>query len=210
MSRRVGVGVRQTTPAPRSGPVISAVTVAKLGILACVFTRMDEGTPDEYAVIRREISARQSEMPKRIRAMLQQLETIYDGFGVNQLAHCLQTATRARRAGAQDELVAAALCHDVAKVVSFANHAAIIAEIMKPYVGAETYEILRTHQEFQWMHAHGAGDRDARLRYQHAAWYERACQFSDEWDQASFDPAYDTLPLEAFDGLIEQTFARAR
>jgi predicted HD phosphohydrolase len=171
---------------------------------------MDEGSTDDYAVIRRDIAERQREMPRRIRAMLCQLEVIYDGFGVNQLVHCLQTATRARRAGANDELVAAALCHDVAKVVSFANHAAIIAEIMKPYVGPDTYEILPTHEEFQWKHAIGAGNVDARLTYQRAPWYATACLFSDEWDQTSFDPSYDTMPLDAFDELIARTFAQPR
>ena len=59
--------------------------------------------------------------------MLRQLEGITDGFGTNQLVHCLQTATYAEKAGADQEMVVASLCHDVGKVISTFNHPAIAA-----------------------------------------------------------------------------------
>lgn len=30
-------------------------------------------------------------------------------------------------------------------------------------------------------------------------WYDLAVRFSSEWDQCSFEPDYDTLPLEHFE-----------
>jgi len=62
---------------------------------------------------------------------------VVDGFGVDQLTHCLQTATRAEQAGADDELVVASLCHDIGKAVMVPNHPRIAAEILRPYVRPE-------------------------------------------------------------------------
>ena len=40
--------------------------------------------------------------------------------------------------------------------------------------------------------------------------YERTVRFCDNWDQASFDPDYDTLPLAAFEPLVRELFATPR
>ena len=84
-------------------------------------------------------------MADRVLEMLRSLSGIVDGFAVDQLTHCLQTATRAERAGADDEVVVASLCHDVGKAVSVVNHPAIAAEILKPYVRDEVYWMILTH-----------------------------------------------------------------
>lgn len=174
------------------------------------FTRMDQARPDDYAIITPALLQRQATMPGIIKMMLRQLEEQVDGFAVNQLVHSLQTATRALRAGASEEMVVAALCHDIGKVISIVNHSGISAEILKPYVSHETYQIIRTHQEFQGRYYNVAlgKDPDERRHYTHEPWYERACRFSDEWDQTSFDPDYDTLPLEHFEPMIDRIFAR--
>ena len=92
---------------------------------------------------------------------------ITDGFATDQLTHCLQTATLAERAGADDEVVFAALLHDVGKAISVPNHPAIGAEMIKPYVRPEVYEMIRVHQDFQGRHyyAHFGADPDARERH---------------------------------------------
>ena len=174
------------------------------------FTRMDEGKVEDWMVIGAQVSKRQSTMPAIVKSMLAQLEQQVDGFAVNQLVHALQTATRAKRAGASDELIVAALCHDIGKVISVENHPAIAAEILKPYVSRETYEIIRTHQDFQGRHYYAlmGKDANARSQYQNEPWYELATRFTDEWDQTSFDPAYDTLPLEHFEPLIDRVFSK--
>ena len=77
------------------------------------FTRMDEGKIEDWMVIRQSVSERQSTMPQIIKNLLLRLEEQVDGFAVNQLEHSLQTATRAVRAGASEELIVAALCHDI-------------------------------------------------------------------------------------------------
>ena len=130
-------------------------------------------------------------------------------MAIDQLQHSLQTATRALRDGASEELIAAALCHDIATSISYENHGAIAAEILRPYLSHEICEIVRTHQQFQLAHYHEEFGRNpqARRRYGKRPWFGAAERFSDEWDQAAFDPDYDTLPLEYFEPLLEGVFA---
>lgn len=174
------------------------------------FTRMDQSSTTDWLAIGAEVSKRQATMPAIIKAMLQQLATQVDGFAVDQLQHCLQTATRAERAGASEELIVAALCHDIGKVISVVNHPAIAAEMLKPYVSDETYQIIRTHQDFQGKHYYAllGLDPDARQQYTNKPWFEQARIFTDEWDQTSFDPAYDTLPFEHFEPMVERVFSK--
>ena len=176
------------------------------------FTRMDQGQIEDWMVIGQAVTHRQSGMPKIIKAMLLQLEEQVDGFAVNQLQHGLQTATRAARDGASEEMIVAALCHDIGKVISVENHPAIAAEILKPYVSRETYEIVRTHQDFQGRHYYAlmGKDPEARSQYANEPWFEMACRFTDGWDQTAFDPEYDTLPLSHFEPMIERVFAAPR
>jgi len=176
------------------------------------FTRMDQGQPEDWMVIGQAVGQRQAGMAQIIKAMLHKLEEQVDGFAVNQLVHGLQTATRAEREGASEEMIVAALCHDIGKVISVENHPAIAAEILKPYLSPETYEIIRTHQDFQGRHYYAlmGKDPDARRHYVNEPWYEMALKFTDEWDQASFDPAYDTLPLAHFEPMIDRLFAHPR
>jgi predicted HD phosphohydrolase len=175
------------------------------------FKRMDEGRPEEWMAIAREVTKRQARMPARIKSLLLELEEQVDGFNINQLQHGLQTATRALRDGASEEVIVAALCHDIGKAISIDNHPAIAAEILKPYVSQETYEIIRTHQDFQGRHYYAllGKNPNARSQYESESWYEKAVQFTDEWDQVAFDQEYDTLPLSYFEPMIDRIFAQS-
>ncbi len=179
------------------------------------FTRMDESTAEQWAVIGAETIQHQGRVADRVLGMLRSLADITDGFAVDQLTHSLQTATRAERAGADREVVVAALCHDIGKAVSVPNHPAIAAAILKPYVRDEVYKMILVHQDFQGKHyyAHFGGDPDAREQHREALSAEEfalAGRFADEWDQVAFDPAYETLPLEHFEPLVRETFGQAR
>jgi predicted HD phosphohydrolase len=176
--------------------------------MATTFTRMDHSTAEQWSVIGKQTMEHQGRVADSVLAMLGSLSTITDGFAVDQLTHCLQTATLAERAGADDEMVVASLCHDVGKAVSVPNHPKIAAEILKSYVRPETYEVIRVHQDFQGRHYyhHFGGDPDAREQYMGAPWFDLAAQFADEWDQVAFDPDYDTLPLSHFEARVHEVF----
>ncbi len=180
--------------------------------MATTFTRMDESTAEQWSVIGTETMANQGRVADRVLGMLRSLADITDGFAVDQLEHCVQTATRAERAGADDELVVAALLHDIGKAVSVPNHPRIAAEILRPYVRDEVHWMIQVHQDFQGRHyyAHFGGDPNAREQYRGEPWFALAEQFADEWDQTAFDPDYDTLPLEHFEARVRQVFAEPR
>jgi hypothetical protein len=50
-------------------------------------------------------------------------------------------------------------------------------------------------------------DPNSRSQYSGERWYDMACVFTDGWDQTSFDPEYDTLPLSHFEPMIDRVFA---
>jgi len=183
--------------------------------MASTFTRMDQSTAEQWAVIGAETFEDQPRTAGVVLDLLRSLEKVTVGFAVDQLTHCLQTATLAERAGADDEVVVAALCHDIGKAISMPNHPGIAAEILRPYVRSQVYEMIRVHQDFQGRHyyAHFGGDPDARQQHRatlDAETYALAERFADEWDQIAFDPAYDTLPLEHFEPLVRKVFAQGK
>jgi predicted HD phosphohydrolase len=179
------------------------------------FTRMDESTAEDWKVIGRAVARSNQRAADRVLGLLGSLAEIQDGFATDQLVHCLQTATRAERAGADEQVVVASLLHDVGKAVTVHNHAAISAEILRPYVDDEVYEMIRIHQDFQGKHyyEHLGGRADAREAYRDevsADVFALTVRFADEWDQVSFDPHYDTLPLEHFEPAVRRVFDRPR
>jgi predicted HD phosphohydrolase len=176
------------------------------------FTRMDTSTEAEWRHIAAEHAKEYPKIADKVLEMLRSLEGLVEGFAVNQLVHCLQTATRAEQAGADEEVVVASLCHDVGKAVSVSNHGAIAAEILKPYVRPDVYSMIRHHQDFQGRHYYEYFRMDPHLRkqYEGEPWYALAEQFADEWDQVAFDPDGETYPLEHFEPAVRRVFAAPR
>lgn len=175
------------------------------------FTRMDESSQAQWQTIAKATLEHQPTVPARILDMLRSFQDVKLGFGVDQLHHMLQTASMAKRANASDELVLCALVHDIGKYISIANHGQIAAEIIKPYVSRDAYHIVRTHQDFQGQHYYQHFGMSQSLREQHRdqPWFEQAQVFTDEWDQAAFDPAYPVMPLEELEPLVQQFFGRS-
>ena len=64
-------------------------------------------------------------------------------------------------------------------------------------------------QGYYFFH-HVGLDRDARDEYLGHPWYDRTASFCHEYDQPSFDPSYDTLPLEHFEPALRQLLASPR
>ncbi len=176
------------------------------------FARMDESTREQWDHIARESVDDWANVPDRMLGMLRALSGITNGFAVDQLTHVCQTAARAERAGADKEIVAAALCHDIAKAVSEPNHPAVAAALLKPYVRDDVVWMVQVHQDFQGRHYYGFMGKDPEARQQYVGHpaYDLAERFADEWDQTSFDPDYDTPPLEHFEPLVREIFSAPR
>ncbi len=209
-------------PPKRELPISCKVTTVNLdergarwldgAMVRASFTSMDTSTKEEWMTIARETASNQSRVAETVLGLLRSLAAIEDGFVTDQLTHALQTATRAERAGASDEVVVAALCHDVGKAISVPNHPAIAAAILEPYVSPEVHFMIAAHQDFQGKHyyEHFNMDPDARAKHDGHPAYELARQFADDWDQKAFDPSYDTLPLEHFEDRVRAVFAKPR
>ncbi len=174
------------------------------------YTRMEDGTFEDYQLVNELEDAYAAELPDRLLALLRGQDEIFLGMKVSLLTHQLQTATRALRDGASEEMVVAALVHDVGDVLAPCNHSEFAATILRPYVEERTYWMVRHHGVFQaYYYNHHLGlDRNLRDRYRDHPHYQDLVDFCARWDQASFDPEYDTLPLEAFEDALRRVFTR--
>jgi predicted HD phosphohydrolase len=172
---------------------------------------MDVSTREQWSEIVERTIAAQPRVARQILAMVKGLSEISDGFSVDQMQHALQTATRAERDGADEEVIVASLLHDVGKLISVPNHPKIAAEILRPYVRHEVCCMVAYHQDFQGRYYYEYLGMDPNLRDQHRdqPWYELAERFADHWDQKAFDPQYDAEPLEHFEPMVAKVFARA-
>ncbi|MGA2709047.1 MAG: HD domain-containing protein [Steroidobacteraceae bacterium] len=175
------------------------------------FRRMQDGTREDYEFLDRVERDYAKHLPDRILAALGKLDHSLEGYPVSRLAHCLQAATRAMRDGADDELVVAALVHDIGDELAPYNHQEIAAAILRPYVRPEVTWIVEQHglfQNYYYVH-HLGGDRNARDRFLDHPWYQACKDFCANWDQCSFDPDYPTEPMQTFEPLVRRIFTRA-
>lgn len=174
------------------------------------FHCMEDGSREDYELLDRAEREYAGGLPDRILVALKQLGNSLEGYQVSRLQHSLQAATRALRDGADEELIVAALLHDIGDELAPYNHAQIAAAILRPYVRPQVTWIVEHHEIFQryyYVH-HLGGDRHARDRYRDHPWY-RACEdFCAAWDQCSFDPGYRSEPLATFEPLIRRIFTR--
>lgn len=173
------------------------------------FTAMADGTQADYDLLAAHDAAHPDNMVDRVLAWLRLMDN-ESPYRITRLSHSLQTATRAERDGADDETVVCALLHDIGDVLAPANHSQIAAALLAPWVGEKNHWIVQHHGVFQgyyYFHFYGE-DRNARERYREHPYYEACVEFCARWDQASFDPDYATEPLEHFEPLVREFFAK--
>ena len=174
------------------------------------FTRMKDGTRDDYLLLE-EFERKHAEgLVDRLLAQLRALKDEPLPLQVDRLEHSLQAATRAHRDGADEELVVAALLHDIGDELAPYNHCELAAAILRPYVSERTYWIVKYHGEFQahYYAHHFDGDPDGRDRHRDNPHYDACVEFCENWDQEAFDPAYQSLPLAFFEPMVRRIFAR--
>jgi predicted HD phosphohydrolase len=174
------------------------------------FRRMQDGTREDYALLDRFEHAYVRALPDRVLSALRKLDQSLGGYPVSRLGHSLQAATRALKDGADDELIVAALIHDVGDELAPYNHAEVAAGILRPYVRAEVTWIVEQHGLFQtYYYAHHYGrDRNGREKFRDHRWYQACKDFCANWDQCSFDPDYPSEPLETFEPRLREIFSR--
>ena len=176
------------------------------------FTRMQDGTAADYALLDRLETRYIEALPDRLLAAVRALEHSMGGYQVTRCEHSLQSATRALRDGRSDEYVAAALLHDIGDELAPYTHGQMVAAVLRPYIEPRICWIVEHHGVFQqYYYGRQTGeDPDARERYRGHEWFDDCAEFCELYDQNCFDPAYDSLPLERFEPLVRVVFSEPR
>jgi predicted HD phosphohydrolase len=173
------------------------------------FRSMDEAKAEDWAIIGGHFMGYGKGLPDRVLAHLKLLDGDYGGFPVDRLQHSLQTATRAHRAGENEEYVVAALLHDIGDTLGSYNHPDVAAAILKPFIDEKMHWIVAHHGIFQgYYFFHYLGlDRDLREQFRGHPYFAETARFCEIYDQTAFDQAYDSAPLEYFEPMVRRVFA---
>ena len=174
------------------------------------FTEMKLGTKDEYILLDKYEKEYVNGTADRILNFMKGLTDTLEGYKVSRLEHSLQTATRAFKDKADEEMVVAALLHDIGDELAPLNHSEYAAAVIKPYVSEKTHWIIKMHGLFQtYYYAHHlGGDRNKREEYKDHKYYQATVDFCENYDQGCFDPNYKSLPLEHFAPMVKKIFSR--
>ena len=174
------------------------------------FTQMRYGTKQDYDLLHELERGYVAGLPDRVLAGLRALDDGLSGYQVTRLEHSLQSATRAERDGADIDWVVGALIHDIGDGLAPANHAQVAGAIIQPYARAEVAWVVKMHGVFQlhYFGMHTGQNPDAREAYRDHQWFDSCERFCERWDEVSFDPKYEWLPLEHFEPALREVFTR--
>ena len=174
------------------------------------FTEMKAGTKDEYLLLDKYEQEYIDGTADRILKFMEGLTSTLEGYKISRLEHSLQTATRAYNDKAEEEMIVAALLHDIGDELAPLNHSEYAAAVLKPYVTEKTHWIIEKHGEFQmYYYAHHLGaDRFKREKYKDHKYYQDTINFCEKYDQCSFDPNYKSMSLKDFEPLVRKIFSR--
>ncbi|MCA8897688.1 MAG: HD domain-containing protein [Hyphomonas sp.] len=176
------------------------------------FREMAEGTQEDWNIIGANSREFNKGLARRVLDHLRLLDGDFGGFPVDRLEHSLQTATRAHRDGRDEEYVVCALLHDIGDTLGSMNHADIAAAILKPFVSEENHWMIANHGIFQgyYFFEYLGLDRNMRDRFKDSPHFQRCAEFCHKYDQAAFDPDYQSEPLEFFEPMVERVFAKPK
>ena len=174
------------------------------------FKQMKEGSKEDYLLLNKLEKKFIEGTADRVLKTMQGLTSSLVGYQINRLEHSLQTATRALKEKASDEMIVAALLHDIGDELAPNNHAEFAAAILKPYVSEKTTWIVEKHGIFQmYYYAHHLGfNKNERDKYKGHKYYPATAEFCEKWDQISFDPNYKSLLLKEFEPYVKKIFSR--
>lgn len=174
------------------------------------FHAMAEGTDEDWKIIGSEYLKFANGLVDRVLSHLRLLDGDFGGFAVDRLTHSLQTATRAHRAGKDEEYVVCALLHDIGDVLGTYNHGAVAAAILKPFVSEANRWMLENHTDFQgyYYYEYVGLDKNRRDQYKDSPYYEHTREFIDEYDMPAFDPDYPTMTLEEFEPMVRRVMRK--
>lgn len=174
------------------------------------FNQMEHGDKEDYDLLAKFEDSFVEGTAERLIRVLKSLDSSLGGYKISRLEHSLQTASRALRDNANEEMIVAALLHDIGDEIAPLNHSELSASVLKPFVSEKTRWIVEKHGLFQayYYNHHYGKDRNLREEFIGHEFYEDTINFCHKWDQASFDPYYDTIPLNDFIPMVGRIFSR--
>ena len=174
------------------------------------YTKMSTAPASELNLNTEYIRRDQLQLPHRLLGILKAMDQRVPGVPITRYEHSLQSATRAFRAGKDEEYVVAALFHDIGDDLAPYYHGEYCAAILRPYISEKLCWIVETHATFQLFHyGHKVGlNRNARDQYRDHPWYDDGVEFCAKYDQNCFDAEYESLPLEFFEPMVRRVFAQ--
>ena len=174
------------------------------------FTKMEDGDSEDYLFLNEHEIQYTKGTANRLLKALVNLDESLSGYQITRLEHSLQSATRAWRDGADTDWVVSALLHDIGDIFAPFNHDEYAATILKPFVREQCRWVVEKHGDFQMIyygHLVG-GNQNKRDRFKGHEFFDDCAEFCESWDQTSFDPSYNDLPLNFFRPMVEEVFAR--
>ena len=170
------------------------------------FTQIKDGTAEDYAFLtEHEVEYTKGTADKLLQALVD-LDAGLSGYKVTRLGHSLQSATRAWRDGADIDWVVCTLLHDIGDIYAPYNHDEYAAAILRPFVREQCSWCVQTHGDFQMVYyGHHVGGNPNKRDH---IYFDDCAAFCERWDQSSFDPDYDSLPIEFFAPMVREVFAR--
>ncbi len=174
------------------------------------FTAMKDGDKEDYDFLTvHEVEYAKGTADRLLKALVS-LDESLSGYQVTRLEHSLQAATRAWRDGADTDWVVSALLHDVGDIFAPYNHDEYAAAILRPFVREQCAWVVEKHGDFQLLYygTHVGADPMKREAYAGHRYFQDCSEFCERWDQSSFDPDYEMLPLAHFEPMVRKVFAR--
>ena len=174
------------------------------------FKQMKDGTKEEYLLLDKHEKKYIQSTADRLINFMSGLNNTLEGYQITRLEHSLQTASRALNDKANDEMIVAALFHDIGDELAPLNHAEYAAAVLKPYVSEKTHWIVEKHGIFQlYYYAHHiGGNKNEREQYKGHKYYIATINFCENWDQKSFDRNFKSLTLKDFEPFVKKIFKR--
>ena len=135
---------------------------------------MKSGSKEDYLLLNKHEKKFVENTADRIIKFMSELTKTLEGYKINRLEHSLQTATRALKDKADDEMIVATLLHDIGDEIAPLNHSEYAAAVLKPYVSEKTHWIVEKHGEFQmYYYAHHlGGNKNQRDKYKGHKYYK--------------------------------------
>lgn len=174
------------------------------------FTQMKDGTKEDYDFLtEHEVEYTKGTADRLLKALVS-LDESLSGYQITRLGHSLQSATRAERDGADTDWIVSALLHDIGDIFAPYNHDEYAATILRPFLREQCTWVVEKHGDFQLVYYghHVGADPQKRNVYKDHPYFEDCAQFCERWDQSSFDPGYDTLPITHFADRVRAVFDR--